>query len=444
MLRADPDTDHLCNVAIASRDKFLETTQFLLSRPDLTRSLRSLTIQDRWSNQSIDGTLIQDFDVLSIHDFYAAIHNDLKKILEAALNLSIVTFICTEVVPEFLQITSRIATLHTINFHLCKLDHQVCESITTNQIESSETLLNLRLLMTNVAVDTFGVWHTLALCPRIRTLSVLGSGYTDISIPPDIVRQTCNPFTTLERVFLDHFDPDDISALSVWMSEASGSLRLTHFKIHTRWGMDDTVVFDLLNALRWSPNMQVLVLEGLRDAGLELIDRISQACPNLFGLTLIRRHNNRQSETKLASWPHASYEYASHFTSFTQLNHFGWNLDVDLYGLDPSPSVMSEFEAGFPDLLFESWEETEMRDQNAYFDDTHLMAGSFAAHCPTLRTFAIVDRMVRLVCLIDNTPSGRLLSKQKYSAMFESTKWNPHPWKGWPLIMPTPIGTVRE
>jgi hypothetical protein len=208
--------------------------------------------------------------------------------------------------------------------------------------------------------------------------------------------------------------------------------------------MDDTVVFDLLNALRWSPNMQVLVLEGLRDAGLELIDRISQACPNLFGLTLIRRHNNRQSETKLASWPHASYEYASHFTSFTQLNHFGWNLDVDLYGLDPSPSVMSEFEAGFPDLLFESWEETEMRDQNAYFDDTHLMAGSFAAHCPTLRTFAIVDRMVRLVCLIDNTPSGRLLSKQKYSAMFESTKWNPHPWKGWPLIMPTPTGTVRE
>ena len=53
-----------------------------------------------------------------------------------------------------------------------------------------------------------------------------------------------------------------------------------------------------------------------------------------------------------------------------------------------------------------------MREEIAYFDDTHLMAGSFLAYCPTLRTFAIVDRMVRLVCLIDRTPHGRVLSKQ--------------------------------
>jgi len=105
----------------------------------------------------------------------------------------------------------------------------------------------------------------------------------NISIPPGIVRQTCNPFATLERLHLDHFDPDDIPALCMWMCEASENnfnpgLKLTHFKICTRWGMDGTAVFNLLSALQWSPNMQVLVLEGLRDAELELIDRIAQIC----------------------------------------------------------------------------------------------------------------------------------------------------------------------
>src|SRR6202042_1052661 len=136
----------------------------------------------------------------------------------------------------------------------------------------------------DVGIDLSGVWHTLLLCPQIRTLTARASGYANMWIPPDIVRQRCNPFTTLERVWVSNFYHGDISALSVWMTEASGNsfspgLKLTHFKIHTPWGMDDTAVLDLLSALRWSPNMQVLVLEGLRDAELELIDRIAHACP---------------------------------------------------------------------------------------------------------------------------------------------------------------------
>jgi hypothetical protein len=50
------------------------------------------------------------------------------------------------------------------------------------------------------------------------------------------------------------------------------------------------------------------------------------------------------------------------------------------------------------------------------------MAVSFAVHCPGLHTFAIVDHMVRLVCLIDITPNGMLLSKQKCEDMFKLGK----------------------
>lgn len=453
MLRAEPTIDqseHLRNAAIASRNKLLKITEFLLSRPDLTQSLRTLSIHDEWSTEWVRGTLAEEFDVQSIPDFYAAIYCNLKKTLQASPNIMTLTLISMDIVPEFLQITARIPSLHTINFHMCRLDPKVCQSISEDQIQSTEALLNLKLLVGDVGIDVSRMWHSLSLYPHIRTLLVYALGSTNISIPPDPVRHLCNPFVTLERVFLGHFHPDDVSALSMWMNEVSGNsfntgLKLTHFKIQTRWGMNNADVFNLLDALQWSPNMRVLVLEGLEDAKLELIDRVAHACPNLHGLTLIRRQSDRQNETKLASWPHPSYEYASRFTAFTQLKHFGWNFDVETFGLDPTPSIMKNFEEGFPDpTTLEGWKETMKREDIAYFDDTHLMAGSFAVHCPTLRTFAIVDRIVRFVCRINKAPNGTILSKETGTS-HELSAWNPGLSRnGWPPIEPPRIGIDRK
>jgi hypothetical protein len=135
----------------------------------------------------------------------------------------------------------------------------------------------------------------------------------------------------LERVSLDSFVPRAISLLCAWMSEAldgaiNPELKLTHFKVCTRLGVPDSILVDLLNTLRFSPNLQVLVLEGLalRDIGPEIIDLITVSCPNMLGLTLVRRHNEWQHETKLAAWPHTSGEYASHFIAFSRLRFFTW------------------------------------------------------------------------------------------------------------------------
>jgi len=61
----------------------------------------------------------------------------------------------------------------------------------------------------------------------------------------------------------------------MWVCEASENNFNPGLKLHNAFqnshsmGMDGTAAFDLLNALQWSPNMQVLVLEGLPDAELE-------------------------------------------------------------------------------------------------------------------------------------------------------------------------------
>jgi hypothetical protein len=178
--------------------------------------------------QALHGTLAEDFDVLTIQDFYAPIFHRLKRILQAAFNLFKLTIVTTNITPEFLQITGGISTLHTLSFSRC--DGFAGVATLVAQFEIGHGLYR-----------SFQRFQHMAYLSSVPSASDF-VGPRDTPRPSTTIRERCNPFMTLERVYLDQFGSDDISTLSAWMFETSGNivnpgLRLTHFKLHTRWGV---------------------------------------------------------------------------------------------------------------------------------------------------------------------------------------------------------------
>jgi hypothetical protein len=313
MLQAQPDAnhdDHLRHAALQSKDRFLAITSFLLSRPDLTTALVSLFVVDGWAEAALRNTPADSFNIMSLPKFYTGIYRDLKRVVGAATMLTSLWLSYIDIDTELLSSISTIETLSTVGFAGCRIHADACDMIQWNRIQPQGTVLNLSLTFPD---DDELIWYTLLLYPHLLTLSVHGWAETpDVAfMPPRVVMERCNPFKTLQRASFDNFQPDDIPLLASWMSQAAASttppnLKLTHFKIRTPNGTEDSLIINLLHCLRLSPKLRILVLDGLQDGSLNLIDSIAEACPNICGLTLMRRHNVRQIESNLASWPHTS------------------------------------------------------------------------------------------------------------------------------------------
>lgn len=423
------DGGSIRDAALAARAKLLDTTDFLLSRADLLRSLRTLTIGDEWLN----GTITELFDVYTIPEFYAPVDLALVSLLREAENLRSLQIFRKNLTSALMQAIS--ATLHTLNIGLCSLHSGLRTDISDNHIKPLTGVLNL--YVSQGGLDHFNdPCYILSLFPNIATLSLRGWSYTgdvDVAFGATI---GFNPFATLERVCLDNFDWRAVGKLSRWIREASGSeadpnLKLTHFKIHCQWGMDHASFIELMDVLRLAPNMRILALDGLMYGGVDIIDTIADACPQLEGLTLILRDSERQSRRALVEWPHPSYEYAARFHRFLQLHHFGWNIKVDVFRQTCTPQSMTSFEDGF----------SGYREEEDDFDDSHIVAASFAAHCSSLRTFAIVERLALVVCDIERASNGgfQLLKRELFAQQLDMEQWDPSMLRGcrWGPIEPS-------
>jgi hypothetical protein len=442
MLRAQPDADHydhLHDAALASRNKFLDASGFLLSRTDLMEALGALYVQDGWSQRALHNTLAESFDILSLPEFYAPVRRDLVQILYSTKSLTQLSIASMDIWPEFLMAISLTESLHALTLISCKLDAEACERLLGNEMPVQESIINLRLF----CQDDDTLLYTLLLFPKLRTLSVEATDFVPEDPFHDIMHRA-NPFHTLKYFSLERSNPAFISSLSNHLLEGSQNAsapyrNLTHFKIQTGFGIADAELSELLDGLRLAPNLQVLILEGLLDVGLGIIDYIAEACPNLLGLTLIRRHNERQHETKLTKWPHPSADYASRLSSFSKLRYFAWNFLVSR--LEYTPAIMMQFENGFPDPdNIEGWEELEEMDDVAYFDDIHLMAALFSAHCSTLKVFTFVERMPYVACEIRENADGRTswTTLDMNETIRSDRMWNTDFMGGWPQVAPRP------
>jgi hypothetical protein len=270
--------------------------------------------------------------------------------------------------------------------------------------------------------------------------------------------QKCQ-LSVLERLSLDNIDYRDLEEFTQWFlarggdtisSKTTSPLLLTHFKLHMQWGIPDSDILSLLLALQHAP-LEVLVLEGLAEAEFVIFKRIASQHPDLTALTLVRRQNPSQHQNKLVVWPHASWEYASCLRGFKGLRHFCWNFLTEYW--DATPRLLLAFEEGFPSgsektttvtTVF-SEQNNDASDELPYFLDSHWMALPFAAYCPTLHTFSLMDHSVDMVCLITRgSKTGRTTLTPKYIPVHSFDSWNIQQWNTssfhWPILLPTTIG----
>jgi hypothetical protein len=218
---------------------------------------------------------------------------------------------------------------------------------------------------------------------------------------------------------------------------------LTHFKLYARDGVPDGLILDVLHALRIA-RLEVLVLDGIAQGSLVIIDHIAGDFPNLLGLTLIGREDEHQHANKLATWPHLSWEYASSFSTFKRLRHFAWNFRINTLGgsphgtvredgsLGPTPSLKSTYNVGGNSLV-QDYPHTENSCD-------HILL-PFAIHCTTLRTFVIVCRSgFPEVRQISRGSGGAIVVERSASLSARNSwnidEWNPFHWAlGWPSII---------
>jgi hypothetical protein len=236
---------------------------------------------------------------------------------------------------------------------------------------------------------------------------------------PDIdIWSLCKFYPTLERLWLNDVDSFNLPFLAAWLGlGAILNLQLTHFRLLMRSGASDAVVGGVLASLREMP-LQVLVIDGLAEGEFILFDSIAESFPSLIALTLVRRASNRQRSSELSMWPHPCWEYAQHLASFQNLEHFGWNLHYIF--MPATPYGLLHLEDGFPDKIkFRGWAE---HDEESFGRD-YWTALSFAAHCPTLRTYTITDRR-RTTCRITRLSDGRVISELSEGLWKTWDVWN--------------------
>ncbi|KAF8999439.1 hypothetical protein BDQ17DRAFT_1361021 [Cyathus striatus] len=379
----------------ACRINFINQSNFLLSRPDLMGVVGSLCLGNRATETLVSYGLDAIFD----DTFYEPVFKAFVDVILNCKNLRTLSLNKVDVSVEILQAISALPHLTVLDYGCCTVTTQAIESIVSGGIIGpSSSVWNLMLLDTSDNLAS--VWLPVPLYPNLRTLSVLN--HRETLEPPGSISQRSKVFASLENLFIGHIDDEGVTELARWieLNSAEAPLKLTHLKITATFGLDDGPMFALIDALETAP-LEVLVIDGIKEGSFELFNRIAAKCPQLLGLTVIRRENILQKEAKLATWPHASFEYAPHFSAFQRLEHFSWNFRV-MY-LDPSPAGILYFEDGFiseDEADMSGFSSAGLEDSD-YFLDSHYIAYPFAAHCQTLKSFAIVSgNMTETFCVI--------------------------------------------
>ncbi|KAF9461866.1 hypothetical protein BDZ94DRAFT_1298978 [Collybia nuda] len=432
---------HLSNLAHSERARILETTEFLLSRPDLCQELRTVSMTNNWRSSSFERTSAQGFELSRIEGkFFAPIHREFMNILAISNNLVSIAFCSLRFRTDDIECLAKLHFLHTLSLQECHIVLSARAKLQSSDIEFP-AVHNLRLWF---SATTISMWHILPLCSNLRTLSVLSPCKFNISTPSPTMWSRCRFLPNLERLCMNHIDPASVISLAEALQTASdaGGLRLTHFKLHTRRGVTDADAHSLLDSIQGAP-IKVLVLEGLAEAELPIFEKIADNHDKtLEALTLVRRSSDRQLRNRAVVWPHATWEYASHFSRLSKLQHFGWNSTSR--STSASTSDLYLLESGFSNELPLDISE----DDGGCMDSLGLESLPFASHCPSLKTFKS-DEDSSTVVLISRSNTGFISTKPLNHAKsqirkkYDIEQWNPSTTldHDWPHIIPKP-GTI--
>ena len=455
----------LSSSAEYSRKDLLKNAEFLKNTPHISRRVQTLVLADEWWVHRRAHPNENNPFILGM-DFYKSAHQIFSSVIRCTSKLTTLVLRNLELGLEFVRRISEMPTLHTLDLHLCRIPHMVHRRLLLESFPLSWQIANLHIYMDSAFQETHSQWYSLLLCHRIRTLSVVQFGAGTFPVLDALFWQKCR-LAMLERLSLDNIDYRDLEELTQWfflrdsdsgnttatnnVSKTTSPLLLTHFKLHMQWGIPDSDILTLLLALKRAP-LEVLVLEGLAEAEFVIFKCIASQYPGLIALTLVRRQNSSQHQNRLVVWPHASWEYASCLREFKALRHFCWNFLTEYW--DATPRLLLAFEEGFSSGSDKKRTVTAMSNESnscdpsddpPYFLDSHWMALPFAAYCPTLQTFSLMDHSVDMVCFITRgLKTGRTTLTPKYIPIHSFDSWNTQQWNTssfhWPILLPMIVG----
>ena len=392
----------------------------MLGRPDLCAHLRNLWLLDDWTPSRFEN-IADEFDPRAEMGFYDPISDAFALVLMSSSNLETLTLsgltFSFDLVRNICQIPS-IRSLHLISCHF-----RFGDRIPLREADLSCSAFNLQL-----TVSSQSIWLILLVrFPNLRTFGIRNENERDVILPLPVVWSRCTIFHSMQRLSLSSIHNASTPLLpNMLASQPGGLIHLTHFKLYARDGVPDTVILDMLYTLRIAP-LEVLVLEGIAQGSLAIIDHISRDFPNLLGLTLIRREDEHQHENKQATWPHFSWEYASLFSTFNRLRHFAWNFRINMLecsphgivpredgSLEPTPSFKRIYKVGGDSLV---------QDYLHIEDNYDRLLLPFAVHCTTLRTLVIMH--------CSGFPEARRISRGSDSAIVVERSPSLSAWNSW-------------
>lgn len=336
--------------------------EFLLSRPDILSSLARLFTGVIWEHDGPE----DEFRETYVFPFASFMHS----VLLQARNLRIMSITGIIINNELSRTILTLPHLHTVTISCCGFQAFSVD------LPLNHSILNVHLHPSEMGDDFESPWKFTTLCANLSVLDVNNEECPMSIFHEEIVAQH-NPFKSLTRLVLHRIHPIAVSNFASALRRHTA--KFTHLKLDITYGLVQDEVVELLESLR-GVAVQYFVLNGTFYAELDLFDLISESMPDLLSLTVVRRESLRQTEAKLAMWPYASWEYASHFVHFRKLQHFGWNFAAPEEDIDFCAATLLGFEEGFPD---DAWRSHAAGDN--LNEDWKSITRVLAAYCSSLR-----------------------------------------------------------
>ncbi|OCH95343.1 hypothetical protein OBBRIDRAFT_788220 [Obba rivulosa] len=406
-----------------ARAKFLSEIDFMLAHGDILRRMRTLTVKDDWLS-----VFKQRIDIHSASASYADYWQPIITGVEDLLQrVHLATFISGTfgLTSGMLTALAQMNTLHSLQLSDCPFQPILDELAILPRISS---VMNLLLVFHREAGEH--QLELLSLLPNVRCLVIKAFKNNPLCIPdtPEGFFQRCNPFRSLEHLEISELSREDIHRLASWMRASAlsgGGLHLTHFKLDMSVGLDRDELMNLIDVLGMAP-LRILIFEGISYAGLDLFDRLADMFPRLEALTLIRRENMLQTETKPCAWPHATWEYAPHLARFQCLKYFAWNFCIEPV-FETTAWDLPLMESGFPEAeACDMLEWTREWDEHSSYEWKEL-ARLFLSHCGTLEHIVFLHRIVSVLALdVERGMDGKVkVTSHQWDTPRRFEKYNP-------------------
>lgn len=371
-----------------ARDTLLDELDFVISRPDILKLIVDITMFGRRYDYAKSKLEIETGSPQYM-ELFSPIQPRIDLILQKVENLKVLTLNHVVITQDVIQAIAALHGVTEFSAHACKL------------AKVPKLPLCLSVNHVTLALPPNGDVSLLALMesfPAMHFLHLIGAPRLDETRFFEM-RAKLNPFSPLKRLILDEFNHTDTPFFAQWI-QAAPNLQLTHVWIKSRGfnggfdallGIFPPIIQSTLHALSMAP-LQVLIIDRLWYAKPDIFDKIAGVFPRLRALTLF--YSKSQVFTR---WPHASWEYAPHFSGFSRLEFFGWNFHVDAMAMG-FHHTLQFFEDGFPG----DQPETEDDEPIESFEDWKFNVRLLTTYCPTLKCIVYhPDTECRIIQIAD-------------------------------------------